>query len=374
MQRLSAIDAISPAWEHTRELLLTPRSWRLLLKVTAAAFFAQMGGCSTSFSSPGHFPGHAGSQLIPHLESSALTAFVDTALLAMGFAALLIGLGLFYVSSRLQLVLFEVVARRDTRIAPIWRRYGGATWKWIGLKLLFWMAALVCLAPFFAPFVLHFIHNLPAAGDHGPQGSSHLVFVTALKIVSVFLVALLAFLFCYLLLMDFGIPSLALENTRLRETLRRIAQLVRSEPGPVALYVLMRFLLGLAWGICAYLAILLGAGILLIPLGGAGLALWAGLRHGGPAAHIVMLIGWALLAALLTLAVALAFIVLLGAGLTFVQAYAIFFLGGRYPLLGNLIEAGPGRPFTPPPVFPSRDEIEDDDSGGPSLPMNPAVA
>ena len=365
MQRLSAIDAISPAWEHTRELLLVPRSWRLLLKVAAVAFFAQIGGCGTSFSSPGRFPGHAG--------AAAGSAAVETTLIVIGFVVLLIGLGLFYVSSRLQLVLFELVARRDTRVGPIWRRYSGVTWKWIGLKVLFFVVALVCLAPVVTPFVLHFIHNLPSPGDHGPQGSSRVVLVTVLEFIGVIFVALIAFTFCYLLLMDFGIPSLALENTTLRETLRRIVLLVRTEPGPVSLYVLMRVLLGLAWGLCAYLAILVSAAVLLIPLGGAGMALWAGLRHGGPGAHVVMIVGWGLLAALLGVAVVLAFIVLLGAGLTFVQAYAVYFLAGRYPLLGNLIEAGPGGPFTPPPVFPSRDESEDNDSG-PSLPMNPAVA
>jgi hypothetical protein len=55
------------------------------------------------------------------------------------------------------------------------------------------------------------------------------------------------------------------------------------------------------------------------------------------------------------------------------EAYGIYFLGGRYPLLGDILEPRVDRPFTPPPVFPSREEQKDDD-GGPPMPMDPAVA
>ncbi len=361
MQRLSAIDAISPTWEHTRELLLAPRRWTLLLKVAAVAFFAQMGGCSGSFSSPGRGMPHGGPAL-----SAAVTSF----LIVAGFVVLLIGLVMLYAGSRLQLVLFELVARRDTTVAPIWRRYGGLVWKWIGLKLLFFVVALACLLPVMVPLILHFIHTVPkGAGAHG----AGLLFATVLEFIGVIFVAVLLFSCGYILLTDFAIPSLALENTSLREAIRRIVLLVRGEPGQVALYVLMRLLLLMAWVMCSYLAILVAVLILLAPLGGIGAILWATLRHAGPAGHVMMVMGWVVLGAVLVAAVIFALIVLLGSGLVFIQAYAIYFLGGRYPLLARLLEPGPGTPFTPPPVFPSeREEAEDDD--GPSLPMNPAVA
>jgi hypothetical protein len=43
MQPLSAIDAISPAWDHTRKLLLNPMRWQTLLKVGLVAAFAGTG-------------------------------------------------------------------------------------------------------------------------------------------------------------------------------------------------------------------------------------------------------------------------------------------------------------------------------------------
>ncbi len=62
----------------------------------------------------------------------------------------------------------------------------------------------------------------------------------------------------------------------------------------------------------------------------------------------------------------------LGYLLALFEAYGIYFLGGRYPLLGNLLEPETSYSYTPPPVFPSEDEGDDDD--GPPLPMDPAVA
>lgn len=52
MPPLSATDAITPAWQHTRQLLLAPRNARLLFKLAAVAFFAQMSGCNFSFNAP----------------------------------------------------------------------------------------------------------------------------------------------------------------------------------------------------------------------------------------------------------------------------------------------------------------------------------
>ncbi len=34
----------------------------------------------------------------------------------------------------------------------------------------------------------------------------------------------------------------------------------------------------------------------------------------------------------------------------------------------------PGRPFTPPPLEPSKDEQDDDDEDGPRFPMDPVLA
>ena len=61
-----------------------------------------------------------------------------------------------------------------------------------------------------------------------------------------------------------------------------------------------------------------------------------------------MIAGWVLLALALLSVIMVAGICLFGYLFTFLQAYAIFFLGGRYPLLGQLLTEPPA-PVAPAP-------------------------
>ncbi len=354
MQRLSAIDAISPAWEHVRRLLLSPPSWRLLLKIGAVSCFAQMSGGSANFGAPLKDTGQYSSLLLPVL-------FVVSLLL------LAIGLGLFYLSSRLQFVLFEVVLKQETVIAPIWRRYGRVTWRWIALKIGFLLAALLCIAPILIPVILHFAHTIPA----GPAVmSAGRTFAIVFELFAAIFLLLFVMGVGFVLLLDFGLPSMALENTSVGETLRRVWSLILAEPLEIALYLLMKFLLIMAGAIVAYIALLIGALVLLIPLGGASLGLWFALRHATGGGHLLLIAGWVVASLILLVLMTMAAIMAFGYLLTFLQAYAIYFLAGRYPLLGEILDPTPGLPFTPPPPLRGPDEP---DGSGPDLPMSPAV-
>jgi hypothetical protein len=83
------------------------------------------------------------------------------------------------------------------------------------------------------------------------------------------------------------------------------------------------------------------------PLGGLGFGLWATLHTAGTAARAGMIGGWVILALALLTVLAIGAISLFGYLFTFLQAYAIFFLGGRYPLLGQLLVEPPA------PVLPT---------------------
>jgi hypothetical protein len=340
MRPLSAIDAIGPAWNHTRRLLLTPRNWRTWLKIGAVAFFAQVGGCNSSFRSPGHSVGS-----VP----PAFLAGIIAMLLVISIIAIAIGLAFFYLSSRLQFVLFEVLLRSDTTVAPIWRRYGRATWHWMGLKIVFFLTALVCAAPILIPLIIHFIHNV-APTFHNGSPQDPVAFVMAiLGFVAAIILILIAITIAYTLLHDFGLPSMALESTPMSETARRVWNLLAAEPGPVLLYLLMRFLLGIAGSIASYFILIVGGLIALIPLGGLAFVDWVAMHNSGFAGHVAMIAAWVVLGlAFLLLAVG-AVIMVFGYVFTFFQAYALYFLGGRYPLVGNFLA-----PFLPPPyAYPS---------------------
>jgi hypothetical protein len=149
----------------------------------------------------------------------------------------------------------------------------------------------------------------------------------------------------YTLLADFGLPAIALEGTPLVETLRRVWTLLRVETGQVLLYLLMRFVMGLAASIAACVALVIGMLVALIPLGGIGLVVWLSMRHAGPVTYILMMAILAVLGLIFALLVMLAIVLLFGYAQLFFAAYALYFLGGRYPLVGAYLE-----PYLPQPL------------------------
>jgi hypothetical protein len=260
---------------------------------------------------------------------------------------LLIGLVFFYLSSRLQFTIFHIVLRSETTVAPIWRRYGPATWRWMGLKILLFVCAFACLAPILVPGVFYIIHVITQQ-SHG--GNSHIAgfILIGLALAVLFALVVLALAIATVLLRDFALPSMALEGTPLRETVRRVLALIRAEPGPIALYLLLRFCLTVAGALVSEIMIVVLGLIIGGPLAGLGFGLWAALHTAGAGARAGMIGGWVILALALLAVLAAGVICLFGFLFTFLQAYAIFFLGGRYPLIGQLLVEPPA------PILPTR--------------------
>ena len=346
MQKLNAIDAISPAWDHTRKLLLSPMRWQTLLKIGLVAAFAGAGGSGGSYNNFNGFnPGSTGNH--PHWPSMHLPAIaaIATILVIVGIVVLVVAFFFFYLSSRLQFVLFDVVLRRNTIIGPIWSRYGAATWRWMGLRFLLVLIALILLLPILIPLVLAVAHAL----SHDPTAQPNFGTLLAgffASFAAILLVALLSGV-CGLLLHDFGLPSMAIEGTSLNETVSRIFRLVRAEPLDLLLYVVMKVVLRIAIAIGAGIAVLIGFFLLAIPFAIVGGILFAALHHAGSPAIVLMWAGIALLAAVFLVIMFAVGFMLSGIMGTFFQAYNLYFLGGRYPLLGEILEPTP----IPPPVF-----------------------
>ena len=156
----------------------------------------------------------------------------------IGLISLVIGLILFYVGSRLQLVLVELVATRQTMVAPVWRRVGQATWRWIAPRLLLLHrdpgAGTLLAAPVVVEAARH--HAWPSF-DMFHIGEIVLLIVAALALL---LIAVAG----YLLLRDFALPHIGLEDVSIPEALSRLRMMVADEPGEIALYLLaQKFLL-----------------------------------------------------------------------------------------------------------------------------------
>jgi hypothetical protein len=336
MRPLSATEAISPAIERTRDILSRPFRWGTFLKIAAVAFFAELGGSGFNFSVPGRGGGL-------HGIAPGVMAMIMAFALIFGLILLVIGLILLYIGSRLQLVLVDLVATRQTSIAPHWRKYGSPTWRWIGLKVLFFLCIVLLIAVLASPIILYFVMHHPGIGAFSFSGL-HLSMILLMVVAGILI--LLAATASYMLLRDFALPSLAFEDISIFESLRRVRSLIAAEPGQVALFLLLKFLLLLMFGIGGEMLLVVALLLSLIPFGLIGGGLWFALHNAG-SAGTAALIACAVFGGLIFFCWAACLVIaVLGSVYVFSQSYALYFLGGRYPLLGDFLDRS-----TPPPSY-----------------------
>ena len=348
MRPLGAIDAIGPSYNRTLALLDRPRNWRFLWKFCLVAFFTQVGQSGGNLRSlpTNSSPFGALSPFWIHLIYAAVLFFS------------VLGLVLFYVGSRMEFVLFELVLRPNTSVREVWDRYGAVTWRLIGLKLLFLVVVLLVSLPVLVPLLIHLAHHDVSSSHVGDFLSQLLVVVGVLLLVVLILSAVARLLF------DFGLPSIALENTSIPETAGRVWRLVRAEPGEAVLYVVMKFLLMLAGALVANLILGVIALVATIPLGGLAYVLWATMHMGDSGVKAAMITGFVVLGAILLVIMFVTGVFAFGLISIFSQTYALYFLAGRYPLLASYLEPASVQGMHAP-VQPNH---------GPAPPGNPALA
>jgi hypothetical protein len=340
MRILSATECISPAIERTKLVLFTPfrkgRSWKL----SATAYLAVAGSVFMPF--PLIYLA-----FIPFAKQAAgmvaVVAIVAAVLLVTAIYSFF-----YYLFSRIQFAYFDIVLNRGEFVAPAWRKYGSQARIWTLCKIfLGTLVALAISAPL-AAYVPHFVallKSMPPGQQPTPQS---LGAITGAFYAVYGLVALVYGVFYLIsgLLGDFIVPSLALENTGLKEAFRRMAELIQREPGEFALYALLKTVLGIGayMGAAIFWEIVSLIGILIIGLVAAAFGY---LLHLAGVSNIVLIV----LAIPLGIAIYGLFFVyglllVIGPIFTFLDAYALYFLGGRYPLLGELLDRS-----TPPPAY-----------------------
>jgi hypothetical protein len=344
MRVLSPVEAIQPAWDRAWGLVLkqpfrAKRAWKLGL----VAIVAAMGG------SPGV---HLGGL---HSHNNPLGAGVAAALAVVAlFSALLftgVGLVLFYLGSRMQFVVFEIAATAETTVAPKWNRYGTQTWRWIGLKLLYFLLMCAVLVVAAIPFIVRIIQLIRSGTDLDsmePMAVVHLV-LGMLGLLLPVIVAAVLLCIGYYLLHDFVLPVLALENVGIFEATGCGLRAVFSQFWMLVGYILMRIVLCIGMSILAGLAVFAAVVVAAIPLAPIAAALYYGLHSGGAGAMALMVCGFVVEGLVLLVWLVLFYLVVLAFVSLFYQSYALYYMGGLYEPLGNLLEP-PAAPVEAAPL------------------------
>jgi hypothetical protein len=343
MRTLSASEAISPAIDRTKAVFFRPfrkgRSWKL----AATAYLSAM-GCF-------FVPVPLAILILPWVTTPGTmsrTAFVALFAGMVAFYTVITWLFL-YFGARLEFVLFDIVLFKSELVAPVWRKYSPQAWPWIGLKVVFGTVVSLIAGIPIAVWGFRAFRQLTFQPGQPPSPG---------LIGSFFLITLVAtgwFSLLFLLsslLGDFVLPSLALENTTIADAMGRFMALLKAEPAQLFFFCCFKVLLGIVALIAMEVAIFIAEFVIAIPLGIVGLLGWLILHHLGAAGALMMASGVVVLYVAFTGFFFYFVIGMQGCIMTFFQAYGMYFLGGRYPLLGELIDRYIPQPYQYPAGFP----------------------
>ena len=289
----------------------------------------------------------------------------------------LVYVALFYLLVRFELIAFELVITRSKTIAPLWRSAGPRTLPWLGLTVLIGTLSTLLMVPFgVAAGRTLFTGMQPFLASHNPDdpiamlGMFRFIFGFYGVLAIIFLVPK----FVSVLFNDFVLPFYMLEPISLWQACARGFRLLGANFGSSLGYLVCKFFLFFAGLLAQNLVtqVVTLPFLLLFFL----FAIVAGFTHGSLADR-GLLLGAAALLLVLVFLIAIFYVAIGATGylMTVLESYTAYFVGSRYPALGDLLQPPPPPvyTFTPPPPPPSVEE-QDEDDDGPSLPMNPAVA
>jgi hypothetical protein len=359
---ISAVDAITPAFEHARQQLVRPfraNQWAKLglVGLLAGEMSSGGGGCN-----PGSFQ-------MPHPEHSrrfvesgfpainpVLTASLIAVLVVSAFVLFVL---LLYVNSVMRFVLFDSVVTRECRIWHSWSRRQGPGRRFFVWQILLALASiagftiLIGIPAGFA-FLLGWLkepkeHMVPLI-----LGGMALFFVLLLFVVTQLVI--------HVMTKDFVVPQMALEEIGAIEGWHRLWPRITGEKGGFAAYIGMKIVLAIGAAIILGIASAIVLLLLLIPIGGLG----AIAVIGGMAAGLT----WNLYT--ITLAVVVGMIAIFSLlyvislvsvpAVVFFPAYSMYFFASRYPPLDALLHPAPppvmpSPPSDPPPLLPTPEPI-----------------
>lgn len=245
---LSAVDAISPAFQHAKEQLLQPfraSQWAKLALVGFLAGELSSGGCnfgSGNFQLPHQphsdqmFPGP-----FPHLDPMAYAGLIAGLIITSAVLWILF----LYINSVMRFVLFDSVVNRRCEIRKSWSARHSA-----GLRYFVWQIFVMLSMVVFMIILVGIPAAFGLALGWMRDPRAHIVPLVLGGIVLFFV--LLALIGSYFLIhvftKDFVVPQMAIEEISALEGWRRLLSRINREKGGFAGYIGMKIVMALGAG------------------------------------------------------------------------------------------------------------------------------
>jgi hypothetical protein len=350
---ISAVDAITPAFEHARQQLVRPfraSQWAKLglVGLLAGEMGSGGGGCNPgSFQVPTH-PNHSQRFLETALPSISpmLTASLIAVLIVAGLVFLIVFL---YVNSVMRFVLFDSVVAKECRIGYSWSRRQGP-----GRRLFVWQVLLALISIVCFTILIGIPAGFAFLVGWLRAPREHLIplILGGMALFFTLLLFVLTQLVVHVITKDFVVPQMALEGVSAIEGWRRLWPQLKREIGGYAAYLGMKIVMAIGAAIILGILSVIVFLMFIIPVGGVGVvAIIAGMAAG---------LTWNLYT--ITLAVVAGAIVVFSLlylmsvisvpAVVFFPAYSIYFFASRYPALDALLHPAPPLVTPPPPPEP----------------------
>jgi len=347
MRALSAADTVSPAVHRTKNFLFSPFELGTYLKLCLVAVITEGLGGNFNSSFPGGGGGGHHGHTKPNPNPGATLHHLSPELIAIIIAcvafAIVLTVVIYYLITRLRFAFFHCLIRQTKEIGPGWRLYRNQANRYFVLNLVIGIIFVAMLGVVVAPFVMGIIRVFRSSGGH-PDFASLIGYF--LPLIPIIILAVLIGIAIEIVLRDFMMPHMAIENASAGEAWAAARAHIASETGNFALYALLRIFLPIV-GMVALFIVLLIPGLIVLGVSAAVfIAVHSAVAQGGGTEVLGILLG--------VLVGIVAFCLLVFIGIFFggplsvwVRTYALMFYGGRYKALGDILEPGPaGGPAT----------------------------
>ena len=364
--QFSAVDAITPALEHTKKQLFQPFRFAQWTKLAVVGLLAgelgSSGGCNThNFNlnqhAGAHHPGFPG--IDPALLAGLIAVLVVT--------GLVFGILFMYIGSVMRFILFDSIMAKECHIREGWNRRQGPGLRyflWKLIYLLVTLGGLIVLVGIPAAFAF--------AAGWLKEPKDHVAPLVLGGILVFFMLMIFVFLLSLILVLtkDFVVPQMALEDIGVMEGWRRLWWMIKAEKGGYAAYIGMKIVMAIGAGIMVGIATVILGLIIAIPTVGLGILAVvtgksAGLTWNASTITLAVVVGCILLAVFMYVIALISVPVIV-----FFPAYSIYFFAARYPALSAALYPAPPAPaapqvpsgaspppFQPPPLPPTPEPI-----------------
>ncbi len=339
---ISAVDAIGPAFESTKNFMFRPfqwsRWWRFAVLGVATGEFASTGGCnpssftniinSTKQQHPQQFSGFK----FPNLGLSSAQIVLMITVLVVGVAALVVVH--LYIGSVLRFVLFDGVSAGRYRLRAGWSRWHGHGFRYFLFQLVL---IFISLAGYAVLIGIPAIAAAAAGIFHNPHEHVGLLVLGLIILLPVLLLYVVLLALINLAAKDFAVPMMALENTPITAALGRIWAMVRAAKGEYAGYVGIKIVLSIVIGIVMAIVQFFVLLVVFMPVVVAAVAI--GIATPAVFQNPLML-AFAITAFMLLVILLLFVIGIISAPIVyFFESYVLTFFSWRYPPLWDVLHS-----------------------------------